>query len=74
MIDKRPPIRTCLSCKSCEIELDSPAYSEVTPGDPESIRCLSGHWDITNRLSRKNLSDVIFMAGNCPDYDAQVWA
>ncbi len=59
----------CLNCKHFYFETETPAYSEVTPGQSASIGCYQGvwvldFWDDTTEIYRKKMQ----LARTCRHY------
>ncbi len=65
--------RLCLHCKHCYLEMETPGYSEYTPGDPGSWECRKQHWAEGKYdqlpFDAKTVLAAITMAPDCPDFE-----
>jgi hypothetical protein len=53
----------CLTCKHCNIDFGTPAWSDITPGESGEWMCYKGVWDIPQRGDGKTKVYNAFQLG-----------
>ena len=59
--------RTCLICQHLDINLGESDWSELTPGESASAKCLKNHWSISQNegiVTERMRTNAI----NCKDF------
>jgi hypothetical protein len=60
---------TCIGCKHFWVDMGSPGYSELTPGDDFSIYCNKNHWEFRKFSTEEHFKQCLKTANTCQDYD-----
>jgi len=63
--------RTCWACKHFDYSSNTPAYSDLTPGTPGSVRCAKSVFDYTNLddLGQDEFRTLIETAQKCEKFE-----
>ncbi len=59
--------RNCILCKEFVLEAATPAWSEVTPGDPAELRCGKRLWE-AERVTERWIREYMHRAETCEHY------